>query len=60
MHVGIDIVTLKGEGFIPRVKAGDKVQAGVPLIQFDLDFVARNAKSLLTQIVVANTDCVTS
>jgi phosphocarrier protein FPr len=60
MHVGIDTVTLKGEGFIPRVKAGDRVHAGVPLIQFDLDFLATHAKSLLTQIVVANSDRVTA
>jgi multiphosphoryl transfer protein len=60
MHVGIDTVMLKGEGFIPRVKAGDKVSAGAPLIQFDLDFLATHAKSLLTQIVVANSDRVTA
>src|SRR6516164_6785278 len=56
MHVGIDTVALKGEGFIPRVKQGDKVRAGDGLIQFDLDFLATHAKSLLTQIVVANSD----
>jgi phosphocarrier protein FPr len=60
MHIGIDTVTLKGEGFIPRVKAGDKVSAGTPLIQFDLDFLATHAKSLLTQIVVANSDSVSA
>jgi phosphocarrier protein FPr len=60
MHVGIDTVTLKGQGFVPRAKAGDKVKAGDPLIQFDLDFIATNAKSLLTQIVVANSDRVTA
>jgi phosphocarrier protein FPr len=60
MHVGIDTVTLKGEGFIPRVKPGDQVRTGAPLIQFDLDFLATNAKSLLTQIVIANSERVTS
>jgi multiphosphoryl transfer protein len=60
MHVGIDTVKLKGQGFAPRVKPGDKVKTGTPLIQFDLDFLATNAKSLLTQIVVANSDRVTS
>jgi phosphocarrier protein FPr len=60
MHVGIDTVTLKGEGFIPRVKPGDKVRIGAPLIQFDLDFLATHAKSLLTQIVIANSERVTS
>lgn len=59
MHVGIDTVALKGEGFKPRVKAGAQVQAGDPLIEFDLDFLATRAKSLLTQIVVTNSDRVT-
>src|SRR5215469_12502726 len=60
MHVGIDTVTLKGEGFVPRVKAGDRVTTGTPLIEFQLDFLATHAKSLLTQIVVANSDRVSS
>src|ERR1044071_4877703 len=45
MHVGIDTVTLKGEGFKPQVKVGDKVKAGTPLIEFDLDYLATHAKS---------------
>ena len=60
MHIGIDTVTLKGEGFRPRVKVGDKVRAGAPLIEFDLDQVATHAKSLLTQIVIANPERVSS
>src|SRR4051812_6689641 len=32
LHIGIDTVALKGEGFRPRVKLGDKVQTGAPLI----------------------------
>jgi phosphocarrier protein FPr len=60
MHIGIDTVTLKGEGFQPRVKTGDKVRAGTPLIEFDLDFVATHAKSLLTQIIITNSERVTS
>jgi len=60
MHIGIDTVTLKGEGFRPRVKAGDQVKAGDPLIEFDLDFLATRAKSLLTQIVVTNSERVTA
>jgi phosphocarrier protein FPr len=60
MHVGIDTVTLKGEGFHPRVKPGDKVRTGTPLIAFDLDFLATHAKSLLTQIVIVNSERVTA
>src|SRR4029453_11017737 len=59
-HVGIDTVTLKGEGFRPRAKVGDRVRAGDPLIEFDLDFVATHARSVLTQVVVANSERVTA
>src|SRR5688572_15133078 len=56
LHIGIDTVSLKGEGFRPQVRIGDRVQAGAPLIEFDLDFLATHAKSLLTQIVIANSE----
>ena len=54
MHIGIDTVAMKGQGFKPLVKVGDTVKAGKPLIEFDLDFLATHAKSLLTQVVVVN------
>ena len=60
MHIGIDTVNLKGQGFRPRVKVGESVHAGATLIEFDLDFVATHAKSLLTQIVIANSERVTA
>jgi phosphocarrier protein FPr len=59
LHIGIDTVTLKGQGFTPRVKIGDQVKAGTPLIEFDLDFLATHAKSLLTQVVITNSERVT-
>ncbi|MBV8225656.1 MAG: PTS glucose transporter subunit IIA [Verrucomicrobia bacterium] len=54
MHVGIDTVTLKGQGFTPRVNVGDKVETGAPLIEFDLDYIATHAKSLLTEVIISN------
>ena len=59
LHIGIDTVGLKGEGFQPKVKTGDRVGAGSPLIEFDLDFLATRAKSLLTQVIITNSDRVT-
>ena len=56
LHIGIDTVMLKGEGFFPHVKQGDEVKCGQPLIDFDIDLVARKARSLLTQILVANVE----
>lgn len=56
MHVGLDTVGLKGNGFTPKVRAGDSVRTGDALIDFDADYVATHAKSLLTQIVVTNSE----
>ncbi len=55
LHVGLDTVRLRGAGFRALVKAGDRVAQGQPLIEFDIDAVARAARSLLTQILVADT-----
>ncbi|MGB4946412.1 MAG: glucose PTS transporter subunit IIA, partial [Candidatus Competibacter denitrificans] len=56
MHIGLDTVNLKGQGFSSTVKMGDTVKTGDPLIEFDADYVATHAKSLLTQIVITNSD----
>ncbi len=52
IHIGVDTVQLAGRGFGARVRPGDRVRAGDPLIRFDLDVVARAAKSLMTPILV--------
>lgn len=56
IHIGLDTVSLKGKGFQPKTKLGAQVRAGDPLIEFDADFVATQARSLLTQMVVLNHD----
>ena len=54
IHIGIDTVRLGGKGFDARVKPGARVQSGEELIRFDLDLVARGAKSLMTPIVITS------
>ena len=54
MHIGLDTVALGGEGFTPKVRGGQRVVAGDLLIEFDLDLVARRARSLVTPIIVTN------
>ena len=56
MHIGLDTVQLKGEGFTPKVEAGQAVKSGEALIEFDADFLATHAKSLLTQVLVTNSE----
>ncbi|MBE2295073.1 MAG: phosphoenolpyruvate--protein phosphotransferase [Phycisphaerales bacterium] len=56
MHIGLDTVQLKGVGFTIQVQLGDAVKTGDALIDFDADYIATHAKSLLTQIVIANSE----
>jgi phosphocarrier protein FPr/phosphocarrier protein len=52
LHVGVDTVALKGEGFEALVRTGDRVSVGDALIRFDLDRIARGARSLVTPVIV--------
>jgi phosphocarrier protein FPr/phosphocarrier protein len=58
VHIGLDTVMLRGEGFTPLVKLGQRVARGQPLIRFDLDALAGKARSLLTEVIIANMDAV--
>jgi PTS system glucose-specific IIA component len=54
IHLGIDTVELKGQGFTRLVKSEDLVEPGTPLIQMDLDIIRNNNKSLLSPIIITN------
>lgn len=54
MHIGLETVGLGGEGFAPKVVDGQRVAAGDLLVEFDLDRLARTAKSLITPVIVTN------
>ena len=56
IHIGIETVSLNGEGFQVRVSDGQRVSKGDLLIEFDADVIARKAKSLITVVLVANND----
>lgn len=51
IHIGIDTVKMKGEGFKAYVKQGDQVKKGDKLIEFDLKLVKKKAPSSITSIV---------
>ncbi|MBS4197480.1 glucose PTS transporter subunit IIA [Bacillus sp. FJAT-49870] len=54
LHVGIDTVKLKGEGFEVFVKEEDTIKAGDLLMKVDIDFINLNATSSITPIVFTN------
>ncbi len=53
MHVGIDTVRMNGTGFELLVRAGQRVTTGEPLLRFDLDRIAREARSAVTPILIS-------
>jgi len=55
MHIGLDTVALKGEGFTPCVAVGDRVAQGDPLIRFDLDAIACAAPATITPVLLLET-----
>ncbi len=56
MHIGLDTVNLDGQGFKRLVKEGQRVEAGEALIEFDADYIALNARSLLTLMLVVSAE----
>ncbi|MDR1952598.1 MAG: PTS glucose transporter subunit IIA [Elusimicrobiota bacterium] len=56
IHIGVDTVNLKGNGFKIFVKEGNKVTKGQKLIEFDKDFIDKNAPSSIVIVIVINGD----
>lgn len=56
IHVGVETVNLKGQGFRALVEAGQTVKAGDKLTEFDLDFIAQNAPSNWVIMIVTSPD----
>lgn len=54
IHVGMDTVSLEGNGFNTLVKVGDKVQAGQKLLEFDLDTIRKANLPVISPIIVTN------
>ncbi|VVM83635.1 hypothetical protein PS683_02435 [Pseudomonas fluorescens] len=54
LHIGLDTVNLAGQGFTRLVQEGQRVEAGQALIEFDADYVALHARSLLTLMLVVS------
>ena len=55
IHVGIDTVTMNGDGFEAKVTQGDKVKAGDVLGTFDSNKIAAAGLDDTTMVIVTNT-----
>lgn len=56
IHIGLETVNLKGEGFTPLVNAGDKITVGQPLIEVDWAYIQEHATSMITPIIITNSE----
>ena len=56
VHIGIDTVSLNGEGFTPCVKNGDKVKAGQALCEVDLGKIQAAGYPTDTVVLITNID----
>lgn len=54
IHVGLETVTLKGEGFTVFVNEGDVVSTGQKLMTVDWDFIKDKVPSIITPVVITN------
>ena len=54
VHIGVDTVSLNGEGF------EQLVEAGTPIIKIDRDFILGKGLSLATPVLVTNVDAAKS
>ena len=56
IHIGIDTVKMKGEGFTCLVQEGDTVKAGQPLIRFSREKIHAAGFSDITAVTLTNSD----
>ncbi|MCM3569808.1 PTS glucose transporter subunit IIA [Neobacillus mesonae] len=58
IHIGLETVNMKGEGFETYVQEGDKVSAGTKLTSFSLELIKQKAVSTIIPVVITNYDIV--
>ena len=56
VHVGLDTVKLKGDGFTAHVTTGDTVKKGDLLLSVDLEVLKGAGYDTVTPMVICNTD----
>lgn len=56
IHIGINTVELKGEGYTAHVNEGGKIIKGQKLITFDRASIEAKGYNMITPVIVTNTD----
>jgi PTS system glucose-specific IIA component len=54
VHLGLDTIELRGRGFERIATEGDRVEAGQPIVRFDLDEIRTGNYDPVTPVLVTN------
>ncbi len=60
VHIGLDTVSLNGEGFTALKTQGDKVKKGEPIVKIDREFIKSKGLSLISPVIFTDMDVVQS
>ena len=56
VHIGVDTVSLSGEGFVSHVSAGERVRAGQLMAEANLDLIRSRGLSAICSVVVTESE----
>ena len=56
VHIGVDTVSLSGEGFVSHVSTGERVHAGKLMAEANLDLIRSRGLSAVCSVVVTEPD----
>lgn len=54
IHIGLDTIKLKGEGFTQHVGLMDKVSKGDIILEADLELLKEKEKSIVSPVIITN------
>src|SRR5699024_5807039 len=54
IHIGLETVELKGEGFELQVSEGDSIKIGTQLVKFDKEAIVEKGYNTITPVIVTN------
>ncbi len=58
VHIGVDTVEMKGEGFESLVKEGQSIQVGDPLARADLEAIRKKGFPAVTSVLVTDAETI--
>lgn len=60
VHIGLDTVSLNGEGFTALKNQGDMVKKGEPIVKIDRELIQSKGLSLITPVIFTDMDVLKS